>query len=285
MRHVASRSDPAPHLACARVRGAQHFEMAHAVGGNWWRSAIRNGPTRSSRWRIRCRVSFPPSRPNRRPDPPPTRNRASRRGSSRPERSPRLLPERSTRLLRADRRLASLARRQGRRALPPAKRPLRRALVAAQGTGRALLPPRPPPPLAQTLHAPPARRRLPLRHLRDQGAGGGGDLSGGTQLGRRAQRPPGDRHGLALGPDRGVRARLACLPRLPEEDLRPGDARPLLAQGAASRRGRPGPDRLRRSRRSPRSDLLLPRRHRCRNQRRSRARLRSNLPWGGRGSA
>jgi transcriptional regulator with XRE-family HTH domain len=246
--------------------------------GDWWRSAIRSERTRSSRWRIRCRASVPPSRPNRRPTLPRVRSRSSRRRSSPPECSAGLLPERSARLPRAGRRLAGLARRPGGRALPTAKRRLRRSVVTAQRTRRTLSPPCTPAPLAPTVPARPARARLPLRHLRDQGAGRGGDLSRGTHLGRRPQRPPCDRHRLALGASRRMHARLARLPRLPGEDLRAGDARPLLAQGDAGRRGRARPDRLRRSRRAPRCELLRPGRCRCRDRRGSWAQLKLGRP-------
>jgi hypothetical protein len=58
--------------------------------GNWWRSAIQSARSRLSRWKLPCRASVPPSRPNRRPPPLPPRSRSSRRGCRRPERSTRL---------------------------------------------------------------------------------------------------------------------------------------------------------------------------------------------------
>ena len=60
--------------------------------------------------------------------------------------------------------------------------------------------------------------------------------------------PPGRRapngHFETPQPCRRVHARLACRACLPEEDLCPDDARPLLAQGGAGRRGRAWTDRL-----------------------------------------
>jgi hypothetical protein len=73
-----------------------------------------------------------------------------------------------------------------------------------------------------------------------QRARGGRDLSGGKHRGRRARHPPRDRHRLALGSGHRVDARVASLPCLPEDDLGPCDARPLLAQGRAGRRDRVG---------------------------------------------
>jgi hypothetical protein len=143
----------------------------------------------------------------------------------------------------------------------PAQRPVDQREDDPQRTrhrDRAYTPSRSPP-------APPPRDRTSPNTR----------VSGTHRLGRPARRSPGHRHRLALGPDRRVRARLACLPRLPEDDLRPGEAGPLPAQGGADPRGRARAHRLRGHGRAPRRGLPWSRRHRCRTRPGGHPRLKS----------
>jgi hypothetical protein len=195
--------------------------------GDWWRSASQSAPSRLSRWRIPCRASFPLSRPNRRPAPPPPKSRSSREGgdavSAAPDYIEPVVGWRTWLVVQEGEgfRLRSVVYD----ALWP----------AAQRARRPLSPPCIHLPLAQTLQARPACSRLWLRHLCDQRSRRGRDLSRGTRLGRHAERPPGHRHRLALGSGRRVHARLACLPRLPEGDLRSDDT-PRSGSGRSGRK-------------------------------------------------
>jgi hypothetical protein len=201
--------------------------------------ATQSAPSRLSRWRIQCRASFPSNPQSSRPGPLPPRSRLSRRGCRR--------PERSTRLHRADRRLALLAGRARGRRLPASKHRLRSALVPAQRADRPLFP---ASILLAVVPSPGARSaysRLPLRHICSEGARRGCLLPGRTQLGTVTRRQPSHRDCLSLGPGGRVHSRLAWLPCLSEDDLCADDARPLLAQGGRCRRDRPWADPLRRS--------------------------------------